>query len=252
MHHLKEWFEFIPYINRLPSHIATSALIVIVSGVLSIIFYYSYKKYLSHNKLNLFPQKINVYYVVTTILSGAYDFALSVIGQENAKHVPLILAIFLYMFISNVIGIIPSFQSPTTNINTNLAAALFVLIYYNYFGIKEHGWNYISKFTGPVKWMVMIMIPIQIIGHVVRPMSLSLRIFGNMNGDHLVMTMFYSLGWDFYRYLSEVLGFIGEFIGISLMVIFPLILYASGIFIAFIQAFVFSLLTMVYLQDAKS
>ncbi|HCU24920.1 MAG TPA: ATP synthase F0 subunit A [Deltaproteobacteria bacterium] len=137
----------------------------------------------------------------------------------------MIGALFIYIFISNLLGVLPGFLPPTDNISTTLACGLVVFFYFNYIGIKENGFfNYFKHFAGPVIFLAPLMFLIEIIGVVVRPVSLALRLQGNITGDHLV------------------LGIFSDLVPIGV----PVLFLALGIFVSFIQAFVFSLLSTIY------
>jgi F-type H+-transporting ATPase subunit a len=126
-------------------------------------------------------------------------------------------------------GVIPGFLPPTDNINTTLACGLVVFVYFNYVGIRENGLiNYLKHFAGPVVALAPLMLVVELIGICVRPISLALRLFGNITGDHMVFGIF-----------SELVP-----IGV------PILFLALGIFVAFIQAFVFSLLSTIYVALA--
>ncbi len=154
-----------------------------------------------------------------------------VMGPHARRFFPLIGTLFIYIFACNLLSVIPGFVPPTDNVNTNFAAALCVFAYYNYVGIKEHGLvNYLKHFMGPIWWLGPLMLVIELISHIVRPVSLSLRLFGNITGDHLVLGIFSNL--------------------IPLVV--PVIFMMLGIFVAFIQAFVFTLLSMIYIALANA
>jgi len=152
-----------------------------------------------------------------------------VLGERAWKFFPLIGGLFIYILTCNLIGLIPGMTPPTENINTNAACAILVFLYYNYLGIKEHGIkNYLKHFMGPVIWLGPLMLVIELISHMVRPLSLSVRLFGNMTGDHMVLGVFSELTPLF----------------------IPVIFLGLGLFVSFIQAFVFSLLSIVYISLA--
>lgn len=159
-----------------------------------------------------------------------FDLAKNIMGEKDAKrYFTLIVTIFMVIFCNNVIGIIPGFLPPTDNFNTTLAMGLFVFIYYNYEGIKAQGFvGHIKHFLGPVIGLAPLMLIIELISHSVRPISLGLRLKGNMEGDHLVLSIF-----------SDLVPYI-----------IPVPFFALGIFVSFIQAFVFTLLTMIYIGSA--
>lgn len=155
-----------------------------------------------------------------------------VLGDKAQKYFPLIGALFIYIFTCNIVGLIPGLAPPTDNINTNAACALLVFLYYNYLGIKEHGAkNYLKNFMGPLAgdWkfilITILFVCLELISHCLRPFTLTLRLFGNMTGDHLVLERF-----------SELVP-----------LLIPIIFLGLGLFIALMQAFVFSLLTIVYI-----
>jgi len=113
---------------------------------------------------------------------------------------------------------------------TNAAMAGTIFVYYNYSGFKEHGIGYLKHFTGPVIWLAWLMLPIELIGHLVRPVSLSLRLAGNITGDHLVLGIF-----------TDLTHFV-----------IPIVFVGLGVFVAFVQAFVFTLLSTIYVSMAVS
>lgn len=153
----------------------------------------------------------------------------NVMGRENRKYLPFIATIFFYIFAANLIGLVPGFSMPTDSVTFNAGIALVVFVMYNVWGVKEVGLlNYLKHFCGPVIFLAPLMIVIELIGHIARPLSLSLRLFGNMLGDHLVVQVF-----------TDLTKF-----GI------PVIFYFMGTFVCFMQAFVFSLLTMIYIRFA--
>lgn len=159
-----------------------------------------------------------------------YNLAVSIMGEkETKKYFTLIVTLFMVIFFNNVIGVIPGFLPPTDNLNTTLAMGLFVFIYYNYQGIRVQGLvGHIKHFLGPVAFLAPLMLIIELISHAVRPISLGLRLKGNMEGDHLVLGIFQDL----------------------VPYIIPVPFYALGIFVSFVQAFVFTLLTMIYIGSA--
>ena len=175
--------------------------------------------------------------VMETFLSGAIAMGKDVVGEEHArKYLPLIAALGLFVLVSNLIGIIPGFESPTSNINVTLVLALIVFLYYNYEGIKAQGaFTYFKNFVHlgemhPIAKFAMslLMYPIEIVSHVSRIISLSFRLFGNIKGDDLFLWVLLMLvPW--------------------LIPITPLVLLT---FMAFLQTFVFMILTYVYLAGA--
>jgi len=168
--------------------------------------------------------------VAELYLNGVVDMGRDVIGEEKAKqYLPLVATIGLFVLVANVIGIIPGFESPTSNINITLALALIVFVYYNYEGIKKNGVvKYFAHFMGPEKLLAPLMFPIEIVSHLSRIISLSFRLFGNIKGDDLFLAVILMLA----------------------PVVAPLAPYALLSFSALLQAFIFMILTYVYLAGA--
>jgi F-type H+-transporting ATPase subunit a len=179
-------------------------------------------------KLQIVPQGCQN--VMEAFVSGVLAIGKDVANEEVArKYLALAGSLALFIFMGNVIGIIPGFESPTNNVNLTLTLALIVFIYYHYEGIKAQGLtHYIAHFAGPVKWLAPLMFPVEILSHFSRIISLAFRLFGNIKGDDLFLAVLLMLApW-----------------------VFPLAGYALLTFSAFLQAFVFMVLTYVYLYGA--
>lgn len=156
-----------------------------------------------------------------------YGLAESVMGKHNAElYFPIVGVLFTYIFLSNLIGIIPGFLPPTDNLNTTFALGAFVFIYYNFVGIKTSGMAYFKHFLGPVLWLSPLILVVEIASHIFRPISLGLRLRGNIMGDHVVLGIFNDLT----------------------PYVMPVVFYGIGLFVCLIQAFVFCLMTMVYIS----
>jgi len=166
--------------------------------------------------------------VFEVIFKGLGDYVEEIMGPEGSKYFPLIGSLFLFILVSNIMGLIPGFNSPTANINTTAALALTVFSATHIIGVGRHGFSYFKHFTGPMPLLAPLMIPIEIISHLARPVSLSFRLFGNMVAKHELML---------------VLAAMAPFIA-------PVPVLALGLFVAFIQAGVFTLLSMLYLAGA--
>jgi F-type H+-transporting ATPase subunit a len=149
-------------------------------------------------------------------------------GPEGLKFFPLIATIAIFILTANLLGIIPGFESPTSSLNTTVAIALVVVIITHVVGIWVHGFKYVKQFLGPVWWLAPIMLPIELVSHIARPLSLSVRLFGNIMGEDLVVAI------------------------ILLLVPFlvPLPIFVLMIFTSVIQTLVFIMLSMIYIQLA--
>jgi F-type H+-transporting ATPase subunit a len=168
---------------------------------------------------------------VIELFHGLLD---QMIGRHGRQFLPLVGTAGLFILTSNLLPNIPGFQPPTANWNTTVALALTVFVSYNYFGIRKHGLaNYLKHFCGPIWWLAPIMFPIELIGHLARPVSLSVRLFGNIFGEESVVTILLGLIWLVMPYV------------IWLGIMLPL-----GLLKAAVQTFVFVLLTMVYIAGA--
>jgi F-type H+-transporting ATPase subunit a len=163
------------------------------------------------------------------IVSGMEEFMVDITGEEGRWLFPLAGTVFLYVFIGNLIGLVPGFFPPTANLNTTASIALVVFTFTHVIGIKYHGAKYIKHFLGPVWWMSPLIFVIEIIGHFARILSLSFRLFGNMMGHEIVLAILFGLAGAFFA---------------------PLPIMALGIFVAFVQAFVFFLLSIIYFSGA--
>lgn len=163
-------------------------------------------------------------------LGGVLQMGIDVMGKEDArKYVPLIATIGLFVVIANLIGVIPGFEAPTAFLEMPLALAIVVFVYYNFEGIRRQGViKYFKHFLGPVWWLYWLMFPIEIVSHFSRLVSLSFRLFGNVKGDDMFLMVILMLApWAL-----------------------PLIPYALLTFMAFLQAFIFMMLTTVYIGSA--
>lgn len=163
------------------------------------------------------------------VVSGMEEFMVDITGEEGRWLFPLAGTIFLYVFISNLLGLLPGFFPPTANLNTTASCALVVFFATHIIGIKYHGAKYIKHFMGPVWWMSPLIFIIEVIGHFARVLSLSFRLFGNMMGHEIVLAILFGLAGAFFA---------------------PLPIMALGIFVSFVQGFVFFLLTVIYFTGA--
>ena len=173
--------------------------------------------------VQLIPKKgQNVFEV---IVGGLEDFIVDITGPEGKDFFPFLATLFLFILVSNLIGLAPGFFSPTADLNTTLALALCTFVYTHIIGIKYHGVKYIKHFLGPVWWLAPLLFPIELIGHLARVMSLSVRLFGNIFGKETVLTILFLLAG---LYLA------------------PLPILFLGILVSLIQALVFMLLSTIY------
>jgi len=198
------------------SHMILSALIAVVLAKMAV------------TNLQLVPK--GTQNVMEAYVAGVLQMGTDVMGRLHArKYLPLVATIGLFVGVANLIGIIPGFEAPSANLNMTLTLALIVFVYYNYVGMKTHGViKYFKHFTGPVWWLAWLMFPVEIVSHFSRIVSLSFRLFGNIKGDDMFLAVIlFLVPW-----------------------VMPLIPFALLTFGAFLQAFIFMMLTYVYLAGA--
>jgi F-type H+-transporting ATPase subunit a len=166
--------------------------------------------------------------LIELAIGGLLNFMKQNMGEHAGKFLPLIGTTAIFILVSNLLGSIPGFDPPTSNLNTTLACAIVIVLATHYVGIRTHGAKYIRHFLGPVWWLMPFMLIIELIGHFARVLSLSVRLFGNMFGDHMVLAIFMGL--------------------VPLLI--PVVFMGLGIFVALVQAFVFTLLSILYISGA--
>ena len=167
--------------------------------------------------------------VFELIIGGMEEFIVDITGEEGRRFFPILATVFIYIFLCNLLGLVPGFFPPTAKINTTLSCALVVVPMTHIIGVMYHGPKYIKHFMGPIWWMVPIILPIELIGHGARILSLTIRLFGNMMGHELVCGILFLLAGAFFA---------------------PLPIMALGIFVSLVQAFVFFLLSTMYFAGA--
>jgi F-type H+-transporting ATPase subunit a len=226
MHEQHEGFTWVNFlgIEHLPNHLVTA---VFLAGLLVLLGSIATMKAKAAGDTTIPDSKLSYRNFFELVAEKIYALCESVLGEHAAEeYFPVVGTLFIYIFACNIFGLIPGMLPPTDNINVTLPAGLFVFLYYNFHGFKKNGLAYLKHFMGPVWYLAPLMLVIEVVSHLFRPVSLALRLRGNMMGDHAVLGVFLSL----VPY------------GI------PVIFYALGVFVAFIQAFVFCLLTMVYIN----
>ena len=220
------WTSSIPFVGYEFSHIAYATLVAFFLLFIALLgkrALLSSKEFSPEEK----PSLKNFFEVFIEQITKLSD---SVVGPQTRFMIPFFCYIFLFIWVQNLLCLIPGFLAATQNVNTTIALGVFTFIGYNYYGFKEHGIGYLKQFLGPVFFMAPLFLFIEILSHLFRPLSLGLRLFGNMEGDHVVLGIF----------LELVPWFV------------PIIFYFLGLFVCTLQAFVFTILTMVYVSLAIS
>ncbi len=208
-------------------HILGGLLVLLVLTLLGIRYWHSVHS--SGDGGAVPPPKFGVRALLETFADLVYSLMEGPMGAKNARrYLPLIGTLFLFILFCNFLSLIPGFLPPTATLKTNVGLALLVFVLTHVFGAAAHGPKYFKHFMGPIWWLAPLMIPIELVSHIARPVSLSVRLLGNITADHKVSAVFFAL----IPYLIPVL-----FLGL-------------GVFVAVIQAIVFSLLSTVYISTA--
>jgi len=168
----------------------------------------------------------NIFEMVVTFIEG---YITEIVGKKGLRYFPLVATIFTFILVANYIGLIPGFMSPTASINTTAGMAIVVFVFYQYLGVSQKGIKYFKHFLGPIPVMAPLMIVMETISELARPVALSVRLFANIYGGEMIIKILFGL----------------FAIGV------PVIWMAWDSLITIpIQAFIFSLLTMVYVAGA--
>jgi F-type H+-transporting ATPase subunit a len=166
------------------------------------------------------------------VFEGAHSFvegqSQEIIGHHSERYTPFLMTLTFFILISNLLGLIPGFESPTAVPVVPLGCAVCAFVYYQSQGFRQHGIAYLKHFMGPMWWLAIIMVPIEIISHLARMLSLTVRLYANMFAGDMVTWVFFSL-----VPIGIPIIFLGLHLGVSLL-----------------QTYIFVLLTMVYLSGA--
>ncbi len=259
MPHGESWFSFLPFYGSLrhwmsetfgPSYMEHNADLKvqhIIAYTVVVLFLIGVGIYVSRRlkniEDNILPEgKVTFYGFIEMIVGTTYKMSSDLMGPKPAKYfLPLIGACALVIFFSNALGLIPGFLPPTNNLNTTFAMAMVIFVTTHLYGVKEHGFaKYFSHFFGPkVPWWIAwfinpLMFFIEIISHIVRPITLAIRLMANMTADHLVLGIF-----------------VGLFAGLGLKFLpVPVVFYVMGCLVITVQTLVFCLLSVIYITLA--
>jgi F-type H+-transporting ATPase subunit a len=247
MEHPFTWYALLP--EELRHLIGVHTFFAIITAVLLVIFAFKARSALARTKDPVVPAaelgSRNIAELLVQLLASQSD---AIIGKRGRKYLPFFGTFFFFILAANLSGLLPGFAAPTANLNTTLGLALVSFIGYNVIGVREQGMSYVKHFFGPMTSLpaksfvgkialspvlllsMMFFFILEAFSHGFRPVSLSLRLFGNMMGDHQV---------------------IEAFINLTKLVV-PVAFYAMGTLVSVIQAFVFTLLSMIYVALAVS
>src|SRR5712692_2246196 len=203
-----------PWTNFITMQILVAAIIVVLFATL--------RPRLSMDRPGITQ---HIFEVIYTFLRGETHDS---IGHEGPRFLPFLGTLFFFILFCNLIGVIPGFESPTQNPSVPAGCALLVFGYYNFMGFKQQGvFGYLKHFAGPFWWLAWLMIPIELMSHLARPLSLTIRLFANMLAGDQVTSVFLRLTY----------------------VVAPAVFMGLHIFVSFLQAYIFVLLTMMYVSE---
>ena len=219
------WMSIIPGVNLLQDHTATATLVILALLTWALVA----RRQMRAAADPVIPDAtLTARNTMEIFVEWFIGFIEGILGPKGRQYVSVYATFFLFILAANLTGLLPGFVPPTSNFNITFALGVMSFLIYNYFGLRAKGVGYIKHFIGPIWWLAFLMFPLELIDNFVRPVSLALRLFGNMTGDHLVLEIFTGLT----------------------KVVIPVIFYMLGAFVSLIQAFVFTILSIIYLSLA--
>jgi len=224
------WFSFLPLLGNLPHQVSVALFVL---AALTLLAYLGFRQVASGDPAEaLIPSdRLTLRNIFELLTEAILKFLDDIVGPRGREFLPLIGTLGFFILFSNLLGLVPGFLPPTDNLNTTVACALIVFFATHYYGIKAHGFRYIKHFLGPVLWLSPLIFIIEIISHLARPLSLSMRLFGNIMADHMLLSM---------ALLAPSL----------LVLLVPPLAMVLGVFVSLIQTFIFVLLSMMYISFA--
>lgn len=206
-----------------PEHFIPDYIVMTLIAALILIVFFG----LASRKLNPVPSRLQS--ILELVIKTFENLLVDTIGEQGIKYMPMIATVGLFIFTANLLGLIPGLMSPTSKLNVTMGCALTVFVYYHWQGIRSKGlFKYLKHFTGPIPLLAPLLLPIEIISHFSRPVSLSIRLFGNIFAEELLIVI-----------IASIIPFF-----------LPLPFMAVAIFTSIIQAFVFVLLACIYIAGA--
>ncbi len=183
---------------------------------------------LTMGKMEMIPGKGQNFW--EAVIGGLEGFMAENMGKEGARMMfPMLATFAFYILVANIIGLMPGFMSPTSNLNVTLGCTLIVFTTTHILGLKFHGVGYIKHFLGPVPWLIPLIFPIEVISHLARILSLSIRLFGNIMAKETLLGILFMLAGAYFA---------------------PLPILCLGVFVSVVQALVFVLLSILYFSAA--
>ncbi|PKN21943.1 MAG: ATP synthase F0 subunit A [Deltaproteobacteria bacterium HGW-Deltaproteobacteria-22] len=193
---------------------------------------FSYRRHARSEAALMPAERLTFFSFVELLLSALLRFLTEIVGSEKdaRRFFPMGAGIFVFVMFSDLIGLLPGFEPPTAHLQMNLAIALTVFVATHYFGIRQQGWRYLKQFTGDSWLMAPLMLVLEVVSHIVRPLSLTVRLLGNMFADHKVLAIFTLL----------------------FPLVIPIPFLFLGLLVSLIQALVFMTLSVIYFSLATS
>lgn len=226
----------IPALAVIPEHAVTSLFVT----ALLVCFAWFVRSRLARPEEAVIPgERLNLGLGAQYFVEGMASLAEGVIGHGAARYVPLLGSFFIFILVSNLLGLVPGFAPPTANISITLGLGVVAFVAYNVYGAREHGAGYVKQFMGPMLALAPLMLLVELFSHVFRPISLGIRLFANLFADHTVVSIFQLTGT-----LPVPFNLLGAVV--------PVPFYVLGAFVSVIQAFIFTMLTAIYIALAVS
>ena|SRR2546426_7724701 len=231
MEHPFTWYSFLESffhpLSGLPEANFTSVVVILL--ILALAF--GFRLAVASAKDPVIPDdRLGARNIIELLVELVVGLSDSIIGKKGRKYVSLFGSLFIFILIANLLGLVPGFTPPTSNWWANLGLGLVVFVAYHFYGVRENGPRYFKQFVGPMLLLAPLFIIIEVFSHAFRPMSLSIRLYGNMFGDHLVLEIFSGLT----------------------KVVIPVVFYILGTLVSVIQAAVFTILSVIYVAMAIS
>lgn len=225
------WFHYIPLVGSLQHQVSMGLFVLLVLCLLSYLAFRKMAVSGSQEEALVPSDRLTLRNIFELFIEMVLKFLDDILGHRGREFLPLIGTLGFFIFFSNILGLVPGFLPPTDNLNTTVACALVVFFATHFYGIKTHGIKYLKHFLGPVLWLAPLMVPIEVISHLARVLSLSMRLFGNIMADHILLSLTLMAPLVLPLFLSPL----------SMVL---------GVFVSLIQTFIFMLLSMIYLSLA--
>jgi len=223
-----EWLELLPFVGNHNLHIFNMLIVCLVLLFLTVLARKTLQK--SEQEQITPDRDFSIKAFMENFVSAITSLSDMVIGSPGRIFVPYFATIFLFIWFSNLLGLLPGMGATTGNLNTTMALGVFSFLVYNIYGFKENGFSYLKQFMGPLLLLAPLMFIIELVSHLARPFSLGLRLYGNMLGDHTILGIFLDMA----------------------PFLIPVVFYFLGFFVCTMQAFIFTVLSMVYISIALS